>query len=100
MNYEQNGQGRITLKLPEDGYILSVVQFPNNRREMALMYYIEHKKGYEIVGEPVEFVDTSEFVQIVAHALEGDYKIFTHLLEVELQPELELVWDKDSDNDN
>ena len=57
---------------------------------MALMYYIEYKKGYEIVGEPVEFVDTSEFVQIVAHALEGDYKIFTHLIEVELQPELEL----------
>ena len=89
---------RVTLTLPEEGYMLSLVQRPSY--SVALMYYVDDFKGYVIVGEPVDFNDVTEFSQILAHAVDGDYKIFTHVLEVELQPELELVWDKDSDNDN
>jgi len=99
------GHKRIVIELPDIDHVLSLVQITHDngqvQHEIALMQYLEHDKGYTIVGDPIFTNDLQEMFDIIDYAMVGNYNIFLDTIDIVLDDavQLELIVDNTRDTD-
>lgn len=99
------GHKRIEIELPDVDCVLSLVQITHDnghvQHEIALMQYLQHDKGYTIVGDPIFTNDLQEMFDIIDYAMVGNYNIFLDTIDIVLDDavQLELIVDNTRDTD-
>lgn len=90
----------IQLPLEDDDLMLSIAQIDHGTHithEIALMQYIDAKRGHVVVNDPVQLDSVQELFDIMADAYQGEITIFTDRYDVwvdnDNQPMLNLVVD-------